>query len=70
MTQKDVALYHYVKMCSKNLHKNISFKNHLKVHQEKKHWLHCFRNVFEYFFLIKFIPNHFTCFHNIFETLL
>jgi hypothetical protein len=35
MTQKYVVLYHYVKMCSKNLHKNISFRNHLKVHQEK-----------------------------------
>jgi hypothetical protein len=28
------------------------------------------KNVFENFIFIKFIPNHSTCFHNIFETLL
>ncbi len=30
MTQKDVALYYYVKMCLKNLPKNISLSKHLK----------------------------------------
>jgi hypothetical protein len=31
MTQKDVVLYYYVKMCLKNLPKNISFSNLLVI---------------------------------------
>jgi hypothetical protein len=29
MTQQDVALYYYVKMCSKKILKTISFSSHL-----------------------------------------
>jgi hypothetical protein len=43
MTQKDVALYYYVKMCLKSLPKTISFSKHLKSFSSslnnKKHWL-------------------------------
>jgi hypothetical protein len=62
MTQRDVVLHHYVKMCSKNLHKNISRRNHLKVHQEKNIGYIVLGMFFEYSFLVKFIPNHFTFF--------
>jgi hypothetical protein len=47
----------------KNLPKNKVFIMYLK------HWLQCLMNVFEYFILIRSIPNHITCFHNILEIL-
>jgi hypothetical protein len=73
MMQKDVALYYYVKTCLKNLPKKCHFQtifNPFMSPLSNEFFLQCFKNVFESYILIKFIPNHSTCFHNILKILL
>jgi hypothetical protein len=46
----------------------MSFRKHFKsLKLLQKHLSECFMHAFEYFILIKFNSNYFTCFHNILQ---